>query len=174
MASIPILFTAAHAMLFFGCASSKRISVEKRDLVLTHESNFYIHINTEHERVVYDYFSNPLNYDKFGGGRKKDKIKPDVPDEIAKALIKRNKKVELGGGKAYPGGDTVVILYDELWGWDMGDIIKRLKVSAFKKDLPEKVAVVNFSEMTIFNSRPTAKNLVPKMIDSLFSATGSP
>jgi hypothetical protein len=160
--------------LLTGCAGSHNISVERRDLVLGEESFFYINLNHEHERVVYDFTASPLNYNKYGGGRKREKIKPDVPEEIAKSLIKKNKKVEIGGGKAYPGGDTVIVTYDELWGWDMGDIIKRLRISAFKKNAPEKSATVDFSEMTFFNSHPTAKKLVPKMIDSLFAAGSRP
>jgi hypothetical protein len=162
-----VIFVTCIALI--GCANSRRITVEKRSLDLSSDTLFYVNLNEEYERVTYGTGLNPLDFEKYAGGRKKGSAKMDVPLEIANCLHRNGKSVVLGGGKNYPAGDTVIIRYEELWGWDMGDIIKSLNIKAFKSENPEALVSVDFTEMTIFNSHPTAKNLVPKMIDSLLS-----
>ena len=74
----------------------------------------------------------------------------------------------MGTRSKSPSKDTVIINYNELWGWDMGRILKRVKISMYKGVSASDTASVEFKEMTIFNSRPTPKELIPKMLDTLF------
>lgn len=62
-----------------------------------------------------------------------------------------------------------IVTYEELWGWDMRDIIKALTIRAYPSGQPASVVGVKFEEMTIFNTHPLASSLVPQMMDKLFS-----
>ncbi len=160
---IPVLFT------LIGCASSRNIQVRNQDLIFDRNSVFFIAVNDSAARVKYHFGANPLNYDEYASQREKENLKLDVPMEIFRYLKLHGEKVSMGSRDAIPHGDTVIVSYKELWGWDMGDIIKALDIYMFKADAPSFFTNVKFSELTIFNSHPVAKTLVPQMLDVLFS-----
>lgn len=151
-----------------GCANSRRIALESQAINLREATHFHIHLNRKSEKVNYDPAAFFMGYENYAGGRARVKSKPDVPDEIAKYLVAKRKTVTLGGDGSEPGGDTIIIRYQELWGWDMGDILKQLRIRAYRGNDPANETRVAFNELTFFNSHPTARNLVPKMMDSLY------
>jgi hypothetical protein len=128
---------------------------------------YYLVLKESTTRVQYGGSANIFNYDAYAGGRKATAAKPDVPLEISRYFTARGKPVITGPISEIPTGDTVIVTYDELWGWDVGDILKRLEIRMFKNPNSGDTLRASFEEMTIFNSRPSAKSLVPKMLDSL-------
>ena len=150
-----------------GCATRKYV-IRENQIDFATESNFYLVLNEEANKVQYSYFNNPLDFEKYGGGRSKESYVLEVPGEIAKYLMLRAKHVEMGTRAKSPSKDTVVINYSELWGWDMGRILKWVKISMYKGTSATDTASVEFKEMTIFNSRPKPQELIPKMLDTLF------
>lgn len=161
-------FVVAFAILgLSGCAPRKYL-IRENQINFEAEPNFYLILNEEASKVQYSYFNNPLDFKKYGGGRSKDDYVLEVPIEIAKYLRLRAKNVEMGTRSKSPSKDTVIVNYRDLWGWDMGRILKRVKISMYKGVSASDTASVEFEEMTIFNSRPTPKELIPKMLDTLF------
>jgi hypothetical protein len=152
-----------------GCAGSRKYTLNNDGVDLETSKRFYVKLNSDSEKVEYSYFTNPLNYDEYAKNRSIINTKPDVPLEILQYLKDRKKGAIIGPISLIPEGDFVVITYKELWGWDVGDIIKRLNIEAYLRENESKKTSVNFEEMTIFNTHPVAKSLVPHMMDLLFS-----
>jgi hypothetical protein len=153
-------------VFLMGCA--RTILVQRASVDTKNPTAYYIPLNDETLKVRYNYLSNPLNYDTYGGGRNKSSIKLDVPKEIAAYFEKKGNSITIGPQSPLPAGDTLIVGYDELWGWDMGDILKSLEIKIFSNPNSGDTLRVSFKEMTIFNSRPKPKTLVPQMLDSLF------
>lgn len=159
------------------CASSRNISVTNLSKVnLDNAPLYFIAINTVSKRINYDYvhlaLTGPvlLNYDYYTKEQAFGDAKPDVPAEIIKYLKERGKRLEVGTLDQAPASGAIVFTYEELWGWDVGDIIKRLEISARYGEGAFDVASVSFSEMTMFNSHPIASSLVPEMMNRLFTS----
>jgi hypothetical protein len=145
---------------------------EKGIVDLARPPTYYVVCNAWSERVVYDYANIGKEYDRYASGRNVQAAKPDVPLAIADYLYHHGKRVLLGPEPSIPPGDLLVVRYRELWGWDMGDIIKALSIAVAPPGGAQQVEL-SFSEMTIVNSHPTAANLVPQMMNRLF-ARGAP
>jgi len=166
-------------ILISGCASRK-FTLVGGDLELAPATNYYVTLSGATEVIDYNYgHLAPLllhpylmlgffDYEKYTKDRVKGNVKLDVPTEIVKYLGTRGKNVTMGPPNQAPQTDAIIIAYEELWGWDMGDIIKMLKIHAFPTGQPEKKISVEFAEMTVINSHPVASSLVPQMLDKLF------
>ena len=150
-----------------GCASNRSLNLSGETLSLEQPAGYQIVVPELTKRVQYNFGSNPFNYETYGGSRTNTEAKEDVPREIAEYLSKAGQSVFLVPADSKLSGSETIITYDELWGWDMGDILKELRITALNGHQVE-VANISFSEMTIFNSHPTAKSLVPDMLDILF------
>jgi hypothetical protein len=154
------------------CGGNRRFQYLDGPVTLRRDGAYHVVVNGSSQRVAYDYtriIGSGQDYDAYASGRKQDAAKPDVPLAIADYLHRRGARVQLGPeGSVPPAGEVLVVRYRELWGWDLGDIIKALTIAVSPRGGGEPVAVT-FEEMTIFNSRPTAKNLVPQMMDHLFA-----
>jgi hypothetical protein len=174
-------FALSIAMAVSGCAANRKFVASNQGLTLSEAKQFYIGMKDTTTSVEYNYLlpivagpviTAAVGYDTYAGGRQEAGLKVDVPEQIVRYLKNLGKVVQIGSIKHIPDNmdnGTVIITYDELWGWDFGDIIKQLHIKAFQKGNEMKSASVAFDEMTIFNSHPTAKSLVPKMMDILFS-----
>lgn len=161
-----ILVTIA-VLALSGCAQRKYL-VKNNQIDFETKSNFYLILNEDAGKVKYNYLSNPLEFSKYGGDRSNDEYVLEIPSEIARYLRKKAKNVEMGTKSKSPSKDTVIVNYEELWGWDMGRILKKVKILMYNGDATTDTASVEFNEMTIFNSRPKPHELIPKMLDKLF------
>jgi hypothetical protein len=154
-----------------GCSTFRDFKVTREGaLELELSSTYYVAVSSETEKVVYKYFSNPLDYDKYGAGREKGEARPDVPIEIVKYVESRGITPKIGAIGDVAISEDIVISYVELWGWDLRPIIKSLSISAFRRADPDVKVTVSFDEMSIFNTQPRAKSVVPKMMALLFEA----
>jgi hypothetical protein len=135
---------------------------------LARQPAYYVVWNARSVSVVYDYKNLGKDYDTYAAGRSVDAPKPDVPLAIAEDLSRRGKRVLIGPEQTIPAGDLLVVRYRELWGWDMGAIIKALSIAVTPAGGAGPRAEISFSEMSIVNSHPTASNLVPQMMARLF------
>lgn len=170
-----LLFVLA-AGLAPGCACDRELQFRDGRVDLRRDALCYVVVNDDTEKVVYDYSKilvSGQDYERYASGRRRGAVKRDVPLAIAEYLHHRGKRVLLGGEATVPpGGDVLVVRYRELWGWDLGDIIKALSIEIGPPGAGERVTV-SFEEKTIFNSRPTADDLVPQMLDQLFARQGA-
>lgn len=163
------------ALLAFGCASRRTFDGSNAgQLDLGAASHYYIVVNAATEAVDYGYLWEALDYPKYAAGRDFRPARPEVPTEIARYLRRRGKQVQLGPLSSAPLSSAphageMIIVYEELWGWDMRDIIKTLAIYAYTAGRRSDAAVVRFEELTIFNTQPVASSLVPQMLDRLFS-----
>jgi hypothetical protein len=169
----------ATILLIVGCASSRHYELVGRSQSLTTTKTFYVVVSGATERVDYNYLGGALipgyalDYERYAKGRVRGEVKLDVPVEIVKYLKERGKDVALGPADLAPQGDAVIISYDELWGWDMGDIIKALTIRARPSGVSTEETSVKFEEMTIFNTHPVASSVVPAMMNVLFPSTNN-
>jgi len=82
----------------------------------------------------------------------------------------KGKIVALGPEAAAYDSFDQVVTYVELWGWDLRPILKALEIE-FQSQSDATRSTVEFTEMTFFNSQPTAKSVVPQMLDKLFGVS---
>ena len=150
-----------------GCASSRVYNVEGEKLQLSESAKIFVVVPELTEKVTYNLLGNPFNYDKRAPGREMVGAKPDVPDEVSKYLADRGYVVELGPSVTQAADADYTITYEELWGWDLRPIIKKLEIEICEIAVAE-CSSCSFEEMTFFNSQPTAKSIVPRMLDELF------
>jgi hypothetical protein len=134
---------------------------------LARQPTYYIVWNARSVSVVYDYTKVTQDYDTYAAGRSVGVSRSDVPLAIADDLYRRGKRVLIGPEPSTSPSDLLVVRYRELWGWDMGDIIKALSISVAPPSGAPQVEL-SFSEMSIVNSHPTAASLVPQMMALLF------
>jgi hypothetical protein len=157
-------------LLSSGCAALRTFEVVNPTLIdLDATSSYFVVLPTTTQVIAYGSVWDALDYDEYAGNRAFGGAKPEVPGEIAKYLRKRGKNVHLGSASQVPTTGSIIITYEELWGWDMRPIIKALTISAYPSANPASVASVEFAEMTIFNTQPVASSLVPQMMDELFA-----
>ena len=167
-------------VLTSGCAT-RNFTLVGDGVEMEKATSFYVIQNDLTEVIAYNYselfpvlplplMNLRLDYEKYTKDRVKGNVKLDVPTEIVKYLGIRGKNVAMGPPNQMPQTDAIVISYEELWGWDMGDIIKMLKIHAFPIGKPEKKVSVEFTEMKFVNSHPVASSLVPQMLDKLFES----
>jgi len=156
-------------VLLAGCASSREFVVVGDTLEIHSATEFYIVVPEMTEKVTYNLLGNPFDYGKRAPGRKMIESKPDVPMEIAKYLGELGHSVELGPESDVRDGAMYVISYKELWGWDLRPIIKLLEIEVCEIEAGPCTSI-EFEELTFFNSQPTAKSVVPKMLSKLFDA----
>jgi hypothetical protein len=166
------------ALVALGCAGTHHVETRNpAQLDVDAPRLYYVVVNPATEEVDYGYLWEALNYPKYAADREFKPGRPDVPTEIAQYLERRGKVVRLGPASAAPRDGSMVVVYKELWGWDMRDIIKSLTIFIYPAERRGDAAAVSFEELTIFNSQPTASSLVPQMLDKLFlsqAATGQP
>jgi len=149
-----------------GCASSRVYDVEGEKIQLPETAKFFVVVPELTEKVTYNLLGNPFNYDKRAPGREMIDAMPDVPDEISKYLADLGYEVELGPSVTPAPSADYTVKYEELWGWDLRPIIKMLEIEICKTGRA-KCSSCLFEEMTFFNSQPTAKSIVPRMLDEL-------
>lgn len=152
-----------------GCASGRDIRVSGDPIELKDGESYYIAVPEMTEKVVYGLVPHPIDYSKYSG-RKDIPAKPDVPEQISEYLHKKGQLVTIGPVETTYDSVDVVVSYVELWGWDIRPIIKTLEIE-FLSQSDSRRSIVEFSELTFFNSQPTAKSLVPQMLDRLFQIT---
>ena len=167
-------------VLTSGCAT-RNFTLVGDGVEMEKATSFYVIQNDLTEVIAYNYselfpllplplMNLRLDYEKYTKDRVKGSVKLDVPTEIVKYLGIRGKNVGMGPPNQMPQTDAIVISYEELWGWDMGDIIKMLKIHAFPIGKPEKKVSLEFTEMKFVNTHPVASSLVPQMLDKLFES----
>ena len=155
-----------------GCASSRVYNVEGEKIKLPEGSKFFVVVPELTEKVTYNLLGNPFNYDKRAPGREIVDAKLDVPDEVSRHLADLGYVVELGPSVTQAQDANYTITYKELWGWDLRPIIKALEIEICET-ARTKCSSCSFEEMTFFNSQPTAKSIVPRMLDELILATSN-
>jgi hypothetical protein len=166
------LLTLLSILCVSGCASSRVYDVAGDSIQFQEEADFYIVVPELTEKVTYNFFGNPFDYSKRAPGRQMVDAKPDVPDEISKYLTELGHHVELGP-ELTPGSNAdYSVTYQELWGWDLRPIIKMLQIEICDTN-SARCASCTFEEMTFFNSQPTARSVVPRMLDELFPEDSS-
>jgi hypothetical protein len=160
------------SLVVSGCASSRVYDLEGDGVQVQESALFYVVVPELTEKVTYNFLGNPFNYDKRAPGRKMVDAKPDVPDAVAKYLTERGHKVELGPSIAQGPDVDFFVIYKELWGWDLRPIIKMLEIEICETSSAQCSSCL-FEEMTFFNSQPTAKSVVPKMLDEIFTGAST-
>jgi len=149
-----------------GCASVRDINVSGDPIELDDGESYYIVVPEFTEKVVYGLVPHPFDYSKYSG-REEIPAKPDVPEQISEYLHNNGQLVTVGPVETTYDSVDVVVSYVELWGWDLRPIIKTLKIE-FLSQSDINRSTVEFSELTSRNSQPTAKSVVPQMLDRLF------
>ena len=149
-----------------GCASGRDIKVSGVPIGLDDGESYYIVVPEMTEKVVYGLIPHPFDYSKYSG-RQEIAAKPDVPEQISEYLHDKGKLVTVGPAKTTYDSIDLVVSYAALWGWDLRPIIKTLEIE-FLSQSDSNRSIVEFSELTFFNSQPTAKSVVPQMLDRLF------
>ena len=158
-----------------GCASRRTFEVANADLFdLDGAPLYFVVLNSSTEEIDYGYRWDALDYEKYAKVRVFRYARPQVPTEIVKYLQKRGKQARLGPSNQAPTSGAIIFAYEELWGWDMRDIIKALTIRAYPSEQPSSVIRVRFEELTIFNTQPVASSLVPQMMDKLFAPAPGP
>lgn len=164
------------ALLIAGCASMRHFERAGTGASLAGTTTFYVVVNGATEKVDYNYLGPALipgfvlDYEKYAKDRVRGDAKLDVPLEILKDLKGRGKSASFGPAELAPREDAIIVSYDELWGWDMRPIIKALSIHASPAGRPTEEVSVKFEEMTIFNTQPVARSLVPAMMNILFES----
>lgn len=135
--------------------------------------SYYVVVNAATEEVDYGHLWDALDYSKYAAKRDFKPARPEIPTEIARYLEGRGKQVQLGPVSGAPRTRAMIVVYKELWGWDMRDIIKALAIYIYPVGRRSDAAAVKFEELTIFNTQPVASSLVPQMLDRLFASGSS-
>ena len=155
------------SLIVSGCASSRVYDLEGDGFQVQGSAVFHVVVPELTEKVTYNYLGNPFDYDKRAPGREMVDAKPDVPDTVAKYLTERGHGVELVPSAAQGTDADFLVTYEELWGWDLRPIIKMLKIEICESS-SARCSSCTFEELTVFNSQPTAKSVVPRMLDEIF------
>jgi hypothetical protein len=159
------------AILTLSCASRRTFDViNAAQLDLSAAPLYYVVVNSATEEVDYGHLWDALDYQKYAAARDFRPGRPEVPTEIASYLERRGKRVQLGPASSAPQANAMIIVYKELWGWDMRDIIKALTIYIYPAGRLTDAVAVKFEELTIFNTQPIARSLVPQMLDTLLSS----
>jgi hypothetical protein len=107
----------------------------------------------------------PSNYPEY------IKNQEHVVDSATKKLISR-KLVSIGMTEAEPNKnqDVLLLSYQELMGWDMGEIVKEMRICGRVESLSDRyMDCAEFSELKFANSHPTRELIINNLIAILLT-----
>jgi len=96
-----------------------------------------------------------------------------VKDAATKELIvKRLQSIGMSEAESTAHAGVLVLNYEELLGWDMGEIVKQMRICGQINPQPEKsMECVEFSEMKFANTHPTRALVVNNLLAILLTST---
>lgn len=112
------------------------------------------------KKVNYNYSKIALGFDKYESYAEKAET---VEDTLTGAIISKRMR-EMGFSEAE--NSQLEIAYVQLLGWDMGEIVKAMKVCVAAQNSCD---CAGFSELTMFNTHPTRTRVVGELLSILMT-----